>query len=116
LQFCIVIAAVAWIAQLMRTEAVFERTARAVGVLASFATFERLAGESVAEGLETRKKSLEILFRDRDHALFCPDPEYRQKLMIEASRKILEGQRSLDYAVAIAYLAGFGKIARKFTK
>ena len=111
----------------IRNSAVFEFLVRGIGTFAFYRCFETHSEKSVEEKLARRQLELEGWFRFCDGSrrqLIEALQNGRGQSIIDMARQTLAGdelrlaktQRAFDYIIAVAYLAGFGKVARKFAK
>jgi len=108
-----------------------EAVIHGIGVFAFYRCFKTRSEQAVEKELTERQHQLHCNFKMRDfHREILADHLasleaqgfYRE--MIQADREslekrenwLIESQRAMDYAIGVAYLAGFGKIARKFVK
>jgi hypothetical protein len=111
----------------IRNGEIFELLVHGIGLFAFYRCFKVRSEENIEKELAEYQASLNALLKWRDEILASLDiKEYRyyagkdakrsRESLAERELEILEYRRKLDYRIAIAYLAGFGKVARKFAK
>ena len=93
----------------------FELFLHALGAFAAYRCFSSIQADDVGEGLAECQGALERAFRMLDFWRGYDNGSAHDRIK-KAQRDIKKCQRAMDYAIAVAYLAGFGKIARKFAK
>src|SRR5271154_3197660 len=121
---------IALLAKIMRNNRHFEFLIHGVAVSAFYNCFKTRSEESVEAILEARTGQLTDKYLVSDYkkgelaraVRFNEGHEGKiptlnlERLVKEADGKTREAQRGLDYAIAIAYLSGFGKVARQYVK
>lgn len=95
----------------------FTLLVRALNVVAFYRCFGKRSEGAVEHKLREEKERLEREYWERDHwrsaSENCPSSNFFPVALARAEAYLVEYQEAFDYALALAILAGFGKVAMK---
>jgi hypothetical protein len=101
---------------------IFQFLVHGIGFFAFYRLFEWRSAEKVEKKLSILRRGLDIQLKSLDSVredLLSDNPYVKHDAKFQTqmfSEEVIESRRALDYAIAVAVLAGFGKQALKFLK